>query len=160
LDFKSGRNAGRRVLYNVDIRKNEVRVKEGGALGLVGGLWLDLDNALTRLDTNHRATEIGFSALLDLVEGDLKEALAKGAEHTRTDEGVDATGTYYSVFSAPPDVLSLYAVSTRIGFDPVLSLPTFVEVHDTVGLLETYRYSNAEPVTVDATFFTLRGAKL
>ncbi len=160
LRFESGPSAGRRVLYNSEIRRSEVRIKEAGALGWAGALWLDLDNTLTRVDTNHRATEIGFSALLDLIEGDLKEAEVKGARHLRRDEGIDGSGTYHSVFTAPPGALSLYAVSTRVGFDPIASLPTFVEVHDTLGHLETYRYSSIESVNVDDDFFTLRGAKL
>jgi hypothetical protein len=153
LEFVKGPSAGRRVLYNAELRRDELRVKEAGALGFVGALWLHLDNVLTRRDTNHRATEVGFAALLDLIERDTAQASAAGG-HGRRNEGFDEAGCFRAVFHAPPGVAGLIAVSTCIGFDPALSLPMSVEVHDRGGLLETYHYTQVEKaVAVDDRFF-------
>jgi hypothetical protein len=159
LEYKSGPSSGRRALYNVEIKRDEIRIKEGGMLGIAGALWLQLDNPLTRMDTNHRATEIGFAALLGLIEADMGKAKAAGIAHSRKDEGFDGDA-YCCVFTAPPGVTGLYAVSTRVGFDIASSLPIIVEAHDAHGLLETYRYSNVERASVGGDFFTLKGASL
>ena len=159
IDFVKGSNAGRRVLYNAELRRDEIRVKEAGILGFAGALWLHLDNALTRGDTNHRATEVGFGALLDLIEGDMRKAEAAGG-HVRRDEGFDDAGVFRSVYDAPPGAVGLYAVSTRIGFDVKRCLPVDVEVYDSLGLLESHRYDDVEEVTVDADAFTPKGAGL
>lgn len=159
MDFTHGPSKGRRILYNAELRRDEVRVKEAGVLGFAGAIWLGLDNPLTRGDTNHRAIEIGFRALLDLIEGDMKKAEAAGP-HLRTDEGFDDAGVFSAVFEAPKGAKGLYAVSTRIAFDLALSLPTQVTVSDAEGLLETYRYEGIERANVTSEFFTLAGARL
>ncbi len=159
LEVTQGPNKGRRILYDSTLRKDEVRVKEAGVLGFAGAIWLGLDNPLTRGDTNHRAVEIGFRALLDLIEGDMKKTGPAG-EHVRTDEGFDDAGVFSALFEAPKGVAGLYAVSTRIAFDLALSLPTQVTVYDAEGLLESYRYEAIERASVAADFFTLKGARL
>lgn len=159
IDFLRGPSAGRRALYNAELRKDEIRVKEAGMLGLAGAVWLHLDNPLTRRDTNHRSTEIGLSALLDLIERDIELAKPFGG-HTRRDEGLDARGFFTSVFTAPETSHGLYAKSTRVGFDPAASLPMRIEVHDDAGFLESYEYKALESVAPPADFFSVKGAKL
>ncbi|MEO6420609.1 MAG: DUF1571 domain-containing protein [Polyangiaceae bacterium] len=109
MDFVHGPNKGRRILYNAELRESEVRVKEAGVLGFAGAIWLGLDNPLTRGDTNHRATEIGFRALVDIIDADMKKAAAAG-EFTRTDDSFDDAGVFSALFEAPKAAKGLYAV--------------------------------------------------
>jgi len=159
IDFVKGPAKGRRVLYNAELRPTELRVKEAGMLGLAGALWIDLDNPMTRRDTNHRASELGFLALLDLIDADMKRAQAGGG-HSRRDEGIGKTGLFGSVYTAPKDLPGLYAVSTRIGFELASSLLMEVEVTDREGLLETYRYESVSSVSLAPDFFTPKAAGL
>lgn len=160
IEFVRGPSSGRRVLYNEELKPREVRVKEAGMLGIAGALWLDLDNPLTRRDTNHRATEIGLAALLDLIEADLRRVEPYGG-HTRTDEGFGSTGLHFtSEYVAPSSAKGLYAERTKLTFDPVASLPVTIEVHDRAGLLERYEYRAIESASFPTDHFTLKAAKL
>jgi hypothetical protein len=159
IEFVSGPGAGRRVLYDETQRAGEIRVREGGVLGFAGGVWIGLDNPLTRAETNHRATEVGFAMLLDLIERDLRAAAAHGG-HTRGAQDFEPSGAFAAEFVAPPGATGLYARKCRLAFDLTRSLPVGIEVHDGEGLLEVYRYADIAPFSPPPDFFTLRAAKL
>ena len=54
-----GPNKGRKFLFDFTQRKQELRVREAGLLGFTA-LWIDIDSDLTRDDTRHPVTELGY----------------------------------------------------------------------------------------------------
>ena len=59
-------SAGRKLIFNSTVKKNEFRVRESGFLAIVGRLWIRLDSDLTKNDSNHtvaEATAAGTKAL-------------------------------------------------------------------------------------------------
>ena len=159
LSFVSGPKNGRRVLYNAELRASEMLVREAGLLGITS-VWVGLDSALSRGDTNHRITDIGFGPLLDLVENDLRKGKAAGG-HARKDEGLDASGAFCLLFTAPAGVPGLYADRTRLCIDPVLGLPVKIEVLDKTGTVEKYEWARIKAnLPLPASFFTPAAAGL
>ena len=143
MDVIEGPKKGRKVLYNEELRKGEMRVREAGLLGLKA-LWLDLDNPLARRDTNHRVTDVGFGSILRHLARDQRLAAPLGA-HGRKDEGFDGRGRWCLTFVAPPQARDLYAQRTRMCLDLVLGLPVELEVHDREGLLERFELTDVRP---------------
>ena len=140
LHFFAGPSRGRRALYNAALRPAEVLVKEAGLLGLFA-VWLPIDSPLTRRDTNHPISNLGFGALLDFLQRDLDAARSAGG-HTRHDEGFDPDGTYCIRFTAPPETRNLYAARTRLCLNLGLGVPVKIDVFDRQGLLELFRYED------------------
>jgi hypothetical protein len=143
MEVIEGPRKGRKVLYNEELRKGEMRVREAGLLGLKA-LWLDLDNPLTRRDTNHPVTDLGFGSILRHLARDQQLAAPLGA-HGRQDEGFDRQGRWCLTFLAPPQARDLYAQRTRMCLDLVLGLPVELEVHDREGLLERIEVTDVRP---------------
>lgn len=139
LEYLEGPAKGRKVLYNAELRQDEMRVKEGGMLGLVGGMWIGLDNPLAKADTRHPVTAIGYGPLLDYLAGELRGSEPFGG-HVRKDLGVDCRGLFSCEFIAPDGAVGLNATRARLTLDLALGLPAEVEAHDRQGLLERYRY--------------------
>jgi hypothetical protein len=139
IEFVEGPSKGRKVLYNEQIKKDEMRVKEGGALGLAGAIWIRLDNPLARTDTRRRVTDLGYGPLLAIFEKDLERSAPHGG-HSRKDLGFDARGMWSMELSAPPGALGLDADRARITLNLVSGLPVEVETHDKGGLLERHGY--------------------
>lgn len=160
VEFIEGSPKGRRLLYNSSLRTDELRAREAGFLGIAGAIWVGVNSSLTRGDSNHPITDIGFGALMDLIGKDFSTAASAGG-HARTNEGPDAKGLYCILFTAPKDVAGLYATSARLCIDPVLGLPMRTEITDTKGFLERYIYSDVKPnLTLPPDHFTPEGAKL
>lgn len=151
-EFVAGPSSGRKAVYDASVRQGEVRVKEAGLLGLAGAVWLSVDNSLTRRDTNHPITDLGFGPLIALLRADFHRAAPFGG-FARHDEGFDAQGRFCTRYTAPEKATGLYARSARICVDPVLMLPTRVEVEDAKGPLEQLTYSDVTPAP-DARFGT------
>jgi hypothetical protein len=159
LMFEDGPGKGRRLLYSSGLRADQLRVREAGLLGMAGALWLNLDSSLTRRDTNHPVTDIGFSALMTLIAKDFADAQAAGG-HTRSDEGRDPAGRTCIRFTAPA-AAQTYAAEARLCIDAVLGLPTRTEISDREGFLESYVYENVEGnLKLPEDHFTLAGAGL
>lgn len=151
---------GRRLLYNSALRARELRAREGGFLGIAGAIWVGVDSSLTRRDSNHPITDIGFAALMELIGRDFTSAATTGG-HARKNEGPDPEGLYCILFTAPGSATGLYATSARLCIDPVLGLPLRTEITDREGLLESYRYTDVKPkLSLPADHFTPEGAKL
>jgi hypothetical protein len=157
--FVAGPAKGRRLVYNAEMRKDEMRVREAGLLGLIA-VWVNLDSKMTRADTNHRVTDLGFGALLDLIARDVDRARPAGG-FARTDEGFDDRGLYCMRFDAPRGAQGLAGDRTRICVDPALGLPLRTEVSLAGQLLERYAFDAVRAnVQVSADYFTPDAAGL
>jgi hypothetical protein len=132
----------RRLLYNETVRSQEMLVREKGVLGLMS-VWVGIDGWLVHRTTSHTVREVGFGALLDLVERDLVRGRAQGG-HQRSDEpaGQGPGGTSCVVFTAPPGARDLYAARSRLCFDEALGLPLVIEVSDRAGFRERFEWRN------------------
>jgi hypothetical protein len=159
MEVVGGPKTGRKVLYDEQLRKKEFRVREAGILG-IKALWLDLDSGLSRRDTNHRVTDLGFGPILRQLQRDMQLAASHGG-HTRADERFDEQGRWCLTFVAPPAALrELYAQRTRMCLDLSLALPVEIEVYDTAGLLERVALTEVKRESLPAQFFTLDAAGL
>ncbi len=159
VDFVGGQHKGRRALYNVQLRPHEMLARESGILGLFP-LWLSLDSGLARRDTNHSIAEVGFGAMMDLMQRDQTNAAAAGG-YRRQNEGFDARGLYCILFSAPPGARNLYAKRLRFCVDGGLGLPLKIEIFDDQGLRERVEYLDLHAhLTLPSDFFTPKGAGL
>jgi hypothetical protein len=143
MEVIEGPKKGRKVLYNQQLRKDELRVREAGLLGLKA-LWLHLDSALARRDTHHPVTDLGFGPILRHLSRDQALAAPLGA-HRRQDEGLDARGRWCLTFVAPPGAKNVHAQRTRMCLDLLLGLPVELEAHDAQGLLERIELTDVRP---------------
>lgn len=143
-EFVAGPAAGRKVIYDSTVRRDEVRVREAGLLGLAGAVWLGIDNPLTRRDTNHPIVHLGFAPLIALLRADFERATRFGG-FARQDDGFDREGRYCTRYTAPASATGLYAKAARIAVDPEQMLPTRVEVDDAKGPLEVMAYRDVAP---------------
>jgi hypothetical protein len=146
LEILEGPAKGRKVVYDSTVKKNELRVREAGILGLTGPMWLDVNSKLARGDTNHPIMDFAFTSIIGVLEDSFKEGEALGG-FTRKDEGFDAAGRYCITFTAPPGGQHLYATRARICMDPVLALPVIMEIDDAHGPLERFDFSDVKPLT-------------
>jgi hypothetical protein len=159
MTFLAGGRPGRRLLYNETVRARQMLVREPGVLGFMS-VWVDIDGWLVRRSTSHTVREVGFGALLDLIDRDVARARPFGG-HRRVEEppGGGPGGTSCETFLAPPGATDVYATRTRLCFDRALALPMVVEVFDHSGFLERFEWRQVEPhQTVDDRFFTAQGA--
>jgi hypothetical protein len=124
LEYVAGPKSGRKVIWREDHRPGEIQVREGGIMGLTS-LWLDASGSLTRSDTNHSVSEIGFANILDVMERDIAKAKPAGG-HVRTDTGLDANGLCRIEWKAPSGARGLYAHRLRMAIDLSLHLPVEV----------------------------------
>ena len=159
VTFVEGPAQGRKLLYNAELRKDELRVREGGFFGFMA-MWIKLDSHLTRRDTNHRVTDLGFAALLALIQRDVDRARPHGG-FARTDEGFDERGAYCMRFDAPKGARGLTGDRSRICVDAGLGLPVRSEIFLRGELSESYAFDAVTPrMTVPADYFTPEAAGL
>ncbi|MFO0615582.1 MAG: DUF1571 domain-containing protein [Polyangiaceae bacterium] len=140
LEFVEGPAKGRKVLYNAELRREEMRVREPGLLGVAGGIWLRLDNPLAKADSLHPVTDIGFGPLLGQLAKDLERSTPYGG-HARRDLGFDGDGHWVIEFTAPSGVSGLDAERAKLTIDLAVGLPAAIEAFDARGLLERHRYT-------------------
>jgi hypothetical protein len=159
LTYVEGPAKGRRLVYNAELRKDEMRVREGGLFGFIA-LWINLDSSLARKDTNHRVSDLGFRALIDLIARDLETVRPQGG-FTRLDEGFDERGLYCMHFVAPKGAKGLTGDESRICVDAALGLPLRTEVYAGGQLQERYLFERVTPrLTVPPNYFTPEAAGL
>jgi len=152
LMFVAGEHKGRRALYNAELRSGEMLARESGVLGLFS-LWLSLDSSLARRYTNHTITEVGFGAMIDVMQADQDKAALAGG-YRRTDEGFDGHGLFCMFFAAPAGAKGLYATRLRYCVEGKLGLPMKIEVFDDKGRREYVEYQNLQSrLTVSKEFF-------
>ena len=153
LVFVAGEHKGRRALYNAELRSREMLARESGVLGLFS-MWLSLDSSLVRRYSNHSITEVGFGAMIDVMQVEQDKAALAGG-YRRTDEGFDGRGLFCMFFAAPPGTQGLYATRLRYCVEGKLGLPMKIEVFDDKGRREYVEYQNLQPrLTVGEEFFT------
>jgi hypothetical protein len=159
LVFVAGEHKGRRAFYSIELRPRHMLARESGVLGLIS-MWLSLDSSLASRYTNHRITEVGFGAMIDVMQADQVKAAAAGGFH-RSDEGFDGRGLYCMFFVAPAGATGLYATRLRYCVDGMLALPMKIEVFDDKGRSEYVEFENLQPrMTPAKEFFTPKGAGL
>jgi hypothetical protein len=144
MEVLDGPSKGRRVIYDASVKKDEIRVREPGLLGMAGGVWIDLNGGLARGDTNHPLMDFAFTSIIGLLEDCFVKAEAVGG-YARKDDGFDAAGRYCITFTAPPAGRNLYATRARICMEPVLALPVLLEIDDARGPLERFDFSDVKP---------------
>jgi hypothetical protein len=145
LEILEGPAKGRKVVYDSTVKKNELRVREAGILGLTGAMWIDVNSKLTRSDTNHPIQDFAFTSIIEVLEDSFRKSKPLGG-YTRKDEGFDTANRYCITFTAPPGGQHLYATRARICMDPVLALPVIMEIDDAQGPLERFEFSNVKPL--------------
>jgi hypothetical protein len=157
-EWVAGDAKGRRLLFDEGLRKNQMRVREAGFLGIAGAVWIDIGGGLAHGDTNHKVTEMPLSSLLDQLQADFDRAAPAGG-FSREDQGWDSSDHWCILFTAPPKIPT-YAQTARICIDPIARLPAEVEIHDTQGFLEDFRYSNVRAAPDAGSELTLSAAGL
>lgn len=156
-EVKAGPNTGRRFLYNAALNKDELYVRESGLLSVVG-VWFKIDNAITRIDTNHPVTNLGLAPLLGHIRNDQVRGQQLGG-HTRVDEGADKDGNWCMRWTAPKGATGLYAEVSLFCVDPKTYLLKTGVIHDKKGLLEEISFEILERnLTVSDAAFTPEGA--
>lgn len=147
----AGPNKGRRFLFDANQRKGQLRIREAGLLGVVP-LWLDVESKLTRDDTRHPVTALGFGFIFKTIERDMRLA---GGRFTIVDEGLDPAGARCLMLAAPQGVRGVYAQRTRLCFAATSLLLTRVEVWDARGPFERFSYEVIDPDVKEAQVFSL-----
>jgi hypothetical protein len=145
-----GPNKGRKFLFDSTQRKRELRVREAGFLG-IAALWIDIDSELTRDDTRHPVTELGYGFVHRMIERDARLSAPVGG-HGVVDEGVDKSGARCVVLTAPKGLQGVYAQRTRMCIDEKTRLITSLEVSDAKGVRERFRMELVSANLTNVTF--------
>jgi hypothetical protein len=157
LEFVAGTHKGRRALYNSELRPGEMLARESGILGLFA-MWLSVDSSIARRYTNHTIAEVGFGAMMDVMQAEQTKAATAGG-YRRSDEGFDGRGLYCMFFAAPAGAKGLYATRLRYCVEGKLGLPMKIEVFDDKGRREYVEYQDLQKrLPVKKEFFTPQGA--
>jgi hypothetical protein len=151
LEYLKGPAAGRKIIYNSTVKKDEFRVREAGLISVLGRLWIPMKSDLTKGDSNHTVAEAGLGSLVRRLQADGARAGDRiGVKH----EGWTASGHYCSLYTLPDGGKGFDNASTRVCFDPKIGVPMKVEGFDPKGdLLERYAFSELKPIALDETTF-------
>lgn len=158
-DFVGGLGQGRVALFSEQLDPKRLRVREAGFASIFGPLWVNLDDPITRRQSNHGANELGLRLILDTFQKNWARAdAAQAAAPTRTwrAEQMD----YCLRRAVPKEVAPTNGRDSTLCFSPASLVPTFVEIHDHKGLLERLYYRSVQPVDVAADYFTPKSAGL
>ncbi|MDP1821936.1 MAG: DUF1571 domain-containing protein [Archangium sp.] len=151
LEYLKGPSAGRKLIYNSTIKKNEFRVREAGFLAIVGRLWIPLDSDLTKNDSNHTVAEAGLGSLVRRLQLDQKRA---GATLLVEHEGWNASGHFCSMYVLPDGGKGFDNAKTRVCTDVQAGVPMKIEGFDAAGgLIERYAFSDLKPITLEKNTF-------
>ncbi|MFT3709223.1 MAG: DUF1571 domain-containing protein [Archangium sp.] len=151
LEYLKGPSAGRKIIYNSSVKKDEFRVREAGLISVLGRLWIPMKSDLTKGDSNHTVAEAGLGSLVKRLQADGARA---GDRLTVKHEGWTSSGHYCSLYTLPDGGKGFDNASTRVCFDPKVGVPMKVEGFDPKGdLLERYAFSDLKPITLDETTF-------
>jgi hypothetical protein len=154
LEFVEGSAKGRKALYNEQVRKDDVRVREAGLLGVVGAVWVNVNGPLSRGDTRHPVTQVGLISTIEILAKDVAAAAAFGGVNLSP----EAEGCWK--FEAPAQAHGLYATRSRICVDPKTGLPSHVTASDAAGLFEEYEFTDVQANAATDAFFTPEAAGL
>lgn len=151
LEYLKGPSAGRKLVYNSEVRKKEFRVREPGVLSIMGRLWIPVDSQVTKGDSNHTVPEAGLGALVRRLQHDNARA---GAQLGVTYEGWTPEGHFCTLYTLPNGGQGYDNAKTRICTDPVAGVPMKVEGFDAQGgLIERYAFSELEAITPETVTF-------
>ncbi len=149
LDYLKGPSAGRVVIYDSAVKKDEFRVREPGFLSIIGKLWIPLDSAVTKNDSNHTVAEAGLGNLVRRLQADQARG---GARIVVTHEGWNDKGHFCALYVLPDGGKGFDNASTRVCTDALAGIPAKVEGFDAAGaLLERYEFSELRPVSPEPT---------
>jgi hypothetical protein len=160
LHYVNGPAAGRKVLFNPAIRPSEFRVREGGLLSVIGAIWLDIDSAMAKADSNHDVTEAGLGSLLARLVRDFARAKSVGGFRLMA-ETWSAEGHPCSDYRSPPAQPAFDYVRTRVCTDLASGIPTRVEGYGhNDEVLEKWHFSDFRPHQASSDFFNWEFAQL
>jgi hypothetical protein len=151
LEYLKGPSAGRKLIFNSTVRKDEFRVRESGFLAIMGRLWIPMKSDLTKGDSNHTVAEAGLGALVRRLQADQKRG---GGSITVEHEGWNPAGLFCSLYTLPNGGKGFDNAKTRICTDPQAGVPMKVEGFDAEGkLIERYAFSELKPFTAEKNTF-------
>lgn len=151
LEYLKGPSAGRKIVFNSTVKKDEFRVREAGLISVLGRLWIPMKSDLTKGDSNHTVAEAGLGSLVRRLQADGARA---GDRIAVKHEGWTPGGHFCSLYTLPDGGKGFDNASTRVCFDPKAGVPMKVEGFDPKGdLIERYAFSDLKPITLDETTF-------
>lgn len=151
LEYLKGPSAGRKLVYNAEVRKKEFRVRESGVLSIMGRMWIPVDSQVTKGDSNHTVPEAGLGSLVRRLQQDNARA---GTQIGVTYEGWTAEGHFCTLYTLPNGGQGFDNAKTRICTDPIAGVPMKVEGFDAQGgLIERYAFSELKPITPESATF-------
>jgi len=151
LEYLKGPAAGRKLIYNSEVKKDEFRVREAGLVSIFGRLWIPVKSDLTKGDSNHTVPEAGLGALVRRLQADGQRA---GDRISVKHEGWTEGGHFCSLYILPDGGKGFDNASTRVCYDPLLGVPMKVEGFDAKGgLIERYSFSDVKAVSADENTF-------
>lgn len=135
---------GREALYNESVSKTDLRVREGGALGIIA-VTVGINSDLAKRGTNHLITEVGLKFLLEMIRKDWTKSHNIPGDLTRKNYGIQKVGpdNCYVMDSIQKNnpKQNYYCQRLRHYIDYTRSLEIQAEVFDWDGTLkEKYTY--------------------
>lgn len=153
LHFTSGPGAGRKIVFNPGVRKDEFRVREVGIAAILGRLWINVDSNLAKKDSRRTIREAGMGNLMTRLKADFDRAAPSGG-FAVTHEGWDSGGRFCSMYLSPNGGKGFDNVRTRICTDLEAGLPGKIDGYDEKGtLLSHFEFSGWKSATLDEDFF-------
>jgi hypothetical protein len=151
LEYLKGPAAGRKIVFNSAVKRDEFRVREPGFLSIVGKLWIPMNSPVTKDDSNRTVAEAGLGNLVRRLQKDHSRA---GAGLRVQHEGWNDLGHFCTLYTLPNGGRGFDNAQTRICTDALAGIPSKVEGFDAAGaLLERYEFSDLKPLTpTDATW--------
>jgi hypothetical protein len=153
MHFTSGPGAGRRLVFNPSVRKDEFRVREVGIASILGRLWINVDSNLAKKDSRRTIREAGMGNLVTRLKADFDRAAPSGG-FAVTHEGWDSAGRYCSMYLSPNGGKGFDNVRTRICTDLEAGLPGKIDGYDEKGaLLSHFEFSAWKSAALADEFF-------
>lgn len=151
MEYVGGPSHGRVVVFNSSVRAKEFRVREPGFLGFAGPIWLPVDSALAKSDSNYSIDGAGLGNLVRKLQGEVTKAATLGGI-TVTNEGWNGDGQYCQIYVMPRGGRGFDAPKSRICIDLQLGVPARVESFGTAGdLIGRFVFSDIKPATLSPT---------
>ncbi|MGF6758975.1 DUF1571 domain-containing protein [Paraburkholderia sp. GAS334] len=150
-----GRNAGQEMIYDEKKDPDQLYAHPGGILNLVS-LWVPIDGARVKAQSNHTVRELGIDYFTDLFLAELKKYRAAGVEKPSEIEVLNDHGARVVAFTweTPTGRPDFYAKKERLGLD--LRQPFFrtSEAWDNdKELLEKFSFTEVTPKHFDDSVF-------
>jgi len=150
-----GRNAGQEMIYDEKKDPGRLYAHLGGIINFIS-LWIPIDGARVRAQSNHTVRELGIDRVTDLFLAELKKYRAAGVEKPSKIEVLNDHGARVVAFTweTPTGRPDFYAKKERLGLD--LREPFFrtSEAWDNdVELFEKFSFTDVTPKHFDDSVF-------